>query len=128
MTSSRFREKFLAALEHVANSVNRIVVGELPPQVQEWYEANRRALNLCKDDLSEDEQEAILKFFNGKWGGGWAHYCTPNCCHGKDDFCATPAPTVCRHFFLPVLYYYYTTIILQYQGGIYLPSGDPWPT
>ena len=95
MTSSRFREKFLAALEHVARSMTRVVVGELPAEVLEWRESNRRALNLCRDGLSEDEQEAILTFFNARFGNGWVHYCCPNCCQGNEDFRAC---LVCEEF------------------------------
>ena len=88
MTSSRFREKFLAALEHIALCVRRIVVGELPQQLAEWRASNSRALSMCRDGLSDDEVEGLLTFFNGKYGTGWQHYCGPGCCESNEDFLA----------------------------------------
>ena len=90
MTSSKFREKFLTALEHVAKSVDRFCVGCLPREVEGWVQANRRALEFCKDGLTEEEVEAILRFFNGKFGSGFTHFCVPGCCQGNDDFYETP--------------------------------------
>ena len=88
MTSSRFRDKFSAALEHIARSVTRVCVGSLPEQVEEWKRANATSLGLCRDGMTDEECEAVLSFFNAKFGSGWYHYCTPDCCQGNDDFLA----------------------------------------
>ena len=90
MTSSRFREKFLAALEHKARDVRQVIVGRLPDEVHEWRRANRQALDLCRDGLSEAEVDGILDFFNAKFGGGWVHYCGPGCCNSPEDFRTSP--------------------------------------
>ena len=89
MTSSRFREKFLTALERVARQVKRLPVGSLPPEVENWKLSNAQALQLCKEGLTEDECRSILDFFNSKFGSGWHHYCVPGCCSGGDDFHAS---------------------------------------
>ena len=89
MTSSRFREKFQTALEHVSRSVTRISVGVLPEEIGEWRQANERALGLCREGLSDEEFDAILSFFNARFGSGWYHYCAPGCCQGNDDFLAS---------------------------------------
>ena len=107
MTSSRFRDKFLTALGHIARSVRRVCVGSLPAQVEEWKRTNVRALRMCREGMSDEEVDSVLGFFNASFTSGWTHYCGPGCCRGGDDFYANlGANYLWNCFFCPSFFKY----------------------
>lgn len=83
--TTKFQARFECFLDRVAASIDRRVVGQLPALIVESMNRNRQTLSICSSQLTDEQKEEIVCFFNHTWeiemdGFSTIHWCTPGCC------------------------------------------------
>ena len=90
MRATKFQSLFQEGLEKIAQSVDRRIVGELPPSVAALQDTHRSLLDILGLDLKPDEKKLVLTMFNSSWDddfaerehGKWVHWCC-GCCPNR---------------------------------------------
>ena len=89
MKSSLFRGRFEAALDYVADHTIRKCIADMSDRQKRIISSNRRMLQLCSGNLSDEEQEFVLRMLNDDWKtksqGTLVHFCAPTCCSCSDS-------------------------------------------
>ena len=85
--SAKFRTDFLELLEKFAHQFKQVTVLAFPQGANDWLERNKLLLQMCSEDLTDDQVTFLLAFFNFDFLGEEAgHYCLPGCCLHPQDF------------------------------------------
>lgn len=95
--TTKFQSKMEQFLDRVAASVDRRIVGQLPPIVAQHKKNNARLLDQCRAGLKSEDCAEILSFLNDRRGESMDGFQLTHWCCG--DCCADDAMSVrrCKH-------------------------------
>ncbi len=130
--SSLFLQRLDKALDVVAAHVVRHQVISLPDSVQHTISKNKQKLEVCAGNMSEEDQQLLLRMFNGNWnerfheGTHIHHYCEVGCCQSEEDCKRKVAKALkaCsgRFFEVPLLYrwkYFEPAVMFTFRNMIF---------